>query len=205
MTAVDEAGQCATQRDLGRGGSATLPFGDLFGKGVARGIDLNDEFTPGQDVLNDLKCGRTLPDGDGTWCGQPPPWTSLDWPGMVAAFDATRIRRVTVSTAPEDGSAGAAPGRTVGYVEIQPRLGDPRGVAAFLELAFSSCAGAAPGSVGGIKVMAGSVPSSRSSNGEALAVAFLARTRFAWVILDGRDWTKAARDRALNAIAAHLR
>lgn len=33
---------CSRHRDLGRGTDAELPFTDLFGKGVRRGIDLKD-------------------------------------------------------------------------------------------------------------------------------------------------------------------
>lgn len=205
MTEVVDAAQCAMRRDLGTDTTAELPFGDLFGKGVSRGIDLNDEFTPGPDSRDDPRCSRgSLPGGDAVWCGQPPPWLSADWMGMVDALGADRIRRAFLSA--DDGASvdGQMPGRTVAYVEIELRRGDPRGTLAFLESAFTSCADAAPGTVSGLKVMAGSVPSAHGTQGEASAVAFLTPERAAWVVLDGGEWTKTERERALRAIAAHL-
>lgn len=205
MTEVADAAQCAKRRDLGTDLTADLPFGDLFGKGVARGVDLNDEFTPGPDSRDDPRCSRgSLPDGDAVWCGQPAPWLSADWMGMVDAFGADRIRRISLSTDEGTAASGRVLGRTLSYVEIAVRQGDPRGTSAFLEAAFTSCADAAPGTVGGVKVMAGSVPSTQGPQGEAPSVAFLTPDRAAWVILDGREWTKAERERALAAIAAHL-
>ena len=67
MTAVPEAAQCVTHRDLGRGAGVDLPVKDLFAGTVAHGVDVNDEFAPVADATDAGRCGAVLPGGDDVW------------------------------------------------------------------------------------------------------------------------------------------
>lgn len=206
MTGVTEAARCSEHRELGRGGDAKLPFADLFGDGVARGIDANDEFVPGPDAADDSKCGQALGAGADAWCAQPPPWVSLDWKDIVNAFGAERIRRISLSTNESGAAADPSTERSATYVEVEVAAGDPKGVARYLQAAFVSCADAEPATVHGVPAVVGTVPSNPIANpsGEAPAVALLTPKRVAWVVLDGRAWTAPERERALKAIASRL-
>lgn len=204
MTAVAEAAQCSVHRDLGRGGSVKLPFADLFGPGVRRGIDLNDEYQPGAGAGTDGRCQQEMPDGDGTWCGQPVPWMSVDWPDRVGVLGARQIRRIGLSTDEGVLGDGRSHSRTVAYVEVDFWADDSKGVSEFLTEAFRTCAGGVASRVHGLPAVVGHVPSGTNRSGDVTSVAFLGQTRVAWVVLDGRAWTKAEEDRALTALARHL-
>jgi hypothetical protein len=206
MTTIVDAAPCSQHRDLGEGTNAELLFTDLFGTSVMHEL-VNDEFVPGPEAGDDVRCRINLPDGDGTWCGQPVPWVSLDWKDMVNAFGAERIRRVSLSTDEGSTAAGQTVGRRVSYVEIELAGEDRKGLASFIQAAFHTCADGNPTKVYGVPAVVGTVSSSHNANlaGEADAVAFLTPKRVAWAILDGRPWTAPERERALKAIASHLR
>ncbi len=118
MTPIGEAVTRSRHRDLGRGTDAELPFKDLFGKGVRRGIDLNDEFVCGPDTTDDSSCGNRLPEPGGMSCAQPPPWVSVDWKDTVNASGADRVRRIGLSTEEGSTAAGRSAARSVSYVEV---------------------------------------------------------------------------------------
>lgn len=205
MTAVPEAAECTVRRDLGTGGDAKLPFGDVFGPGVARGIDGNDEYRPGAGDARDSRCQQELPDGASLSCEQAVPWVSADWTNHLTAFGARQVRRVSVSSEEPGIGGGPRRSRTVSYAEVDFWAGDTKGVVEFLTAAFRSCARGVTSNVGGVPAIVGLVPSLTNQSGDVTAAAFLGQERVAWVVLDGRPWTKPERDRALTVVARRVR
>ena len=90
------------------------------------------------------------------------------------------------------------------YVEVDLLPDDPGGASAFLERAFRTCADEVPVKVGAVTVLVGLVLSDDGARTATTAAAFLTPGRVAWVVLDGRAWTTAERDHALDTIVAHL-
>lgn len=185
LTPVDTE-QCIVQHTIpaGQGG---LPLAVVRPVGAIGATTQGPvETVPGADAKG---CPGSLPKSG---CDEPRPWSE---PVSDRVFTATRATRFVEGIltwesagAPRPSHSAAATGVTdlqsVSYGLLQLRPGDPAGTLAYLERSVQQCDGATPATVGGRRVLVGTM-SSAFRQGPATVVLLTGPDAAAWLVFDG--------------------
>lgn len=205
-TLIEEASQCVITTDLNPDDPAALAIGNVFLGSSGVGSSDPVEQRPGPDADDASRCPGDLPDD--SFCDRDVPWTGLPLSTLVTASGATRVIDQEVTVIPFDAAADqdgvTRNGQTLTYRQFDLTPGDPKGLVAYLERAFTKCAHAKPTAVNGFAAMAGRTPAESSFSDPMQYVLLVTDQRVAWVTLAGVAWKRAETTYALR-VTDHLR
>jgi hypothetical protein len=211
MTVIEDAPQCTVRRELA-GADRRVPIDEVFPGWSSGGFSDPGEVVPGRDAADPARCPGKLPTDP--YCDEVLPWTGLLFDTFVTASGARRVVDGYLLAMPHGSDPEAPPEKTPGTRVVTYRLldlapGDPKGVVAYLDRSFRSCAQARPATTAevpraaGVEALVGTAPSEYRASAAQL-VLLRRGDRLVWAVLDGGGWRTGERAHALRVLVAHL-
>ncbi len=204
MTFIEAAPRCTTTRPLtGRG---RVPLDAVFPGAETSAFSAPKEAVPGPDAADRTRCPGELPSRP--QCDALVPWTGLLADAFVPASGVRRLVEGYLLTMPKQAGNQAPPESSAGtkvvtFSLVDLAAGDPRGLVAYLDAAFTTCAKASPSRVAGVAARIGTVPSEYGA-GSAEVVLLRRGPHLVWATLDGSGWHPGEQQKALAVLVARL-
>jgi hypothetical protein len=204
MTFIEAAPRCTTTRPLT--GKGRVPLDAVFPGAETSAFSAPKEAVPGPDAADRAQCPGELPSRP--QCDGLVPWTGLLNDAFIPASRARRVVEGYLLTMPKQAGNQAPPESSAGtkvvtFSLVDLAAGDPGGLVAYLDAAFTTCAKASPSRVAGVGVRIGTVPSEYGA-GSAEVVLLRRGAHLVWATLDGSGWQPGEQQRALAVLVARL-